>query len=128
MDAEVRIYNRTRKRLLASEGRAALSFQTRLRGLLGHRPLHPGQGLWIAPCNWIHTVGMGFPIDVLYLDREGRILQAAPAMHPNRIGPLVWRAKSVVELPVGAIDDSETRAGDYIEVTCTLAGDGMSHE
>jgi uncharacterized membrane protein (UPF0127 family) len=117
MGARLRIYNRARKRLLVSEGWAADSFWARLRGLLGHPPLQPGQGLWIVPCNWIHTLGMGFPIDVLYLDRTGQVLRMASEMHPNRIGHLVWRANSVLELPVGAIEDTGTRVGDRLEIT-----------
>jgi len=111
----LRIYNRTRGRLLVSEGWAARSFWSRLRGLLYRPPLRPGQGLWIESCNWIHTLGMGFPIDVLYLDQDGQVLRVALAMRPNRIGPLVRRASSVVELPVGAVEDSGTQVGDRLE-------------
>jgi len=117
MDTRLRIYNRSRKTLLASDGRAALSLRARLRGLLGHPPLQDGQGLWLAPCNWIHTLGMGFPIDVLYLGQEGQVLHAASEMRPNRIGPPIWRADSVVELPAGAIEHTGTRAGDWLEIT-----------
>jgi len=119
MGADLRIYNRTRKRLLTSEGRAARSLWSRVRGLLGTPPLHSGQGLLITPCNWIHTLGMGFPIDVLYLDREGQVLRMAAEMRPNRIAPPVWRASSVVELPAGAIEHTGTRAGDWLEITST---------
>ena len=122
MDTTLRIYNRARNRLLVSEGRAARSFWARLRGLLGRPPLQPEQGLWIAPCNWVHTLGMGFPIDILYLDREGKVLQAVSEMHPNCIGPLVWRASSAVELPAGAIEDTETRVGDRLEITWAPRG------
>lgn len=117
MGEALRIYNRARERYLASEGRTARSFWARLRGLLGCPPLRSGQGLWIAPCNWIHTLGMGFSIDVLYLDREGQVLRVTSGMHPNRIGPLVWRANSVVELPAGTIEGTGTRVGDWVEIT-----------
>ena len=117
MGAALRIYNQARERFLVSEGRAARSFWVRLRGLLGCPPLRPGEGLWIAPCNWIHTLGMGFSIDVLYLDRRGQILLVVSGMRPNRIGPLVWGADSVVELPAGAIEGTETRVGDWLVMT-----------
>jgi len=122
MGATLRIYNRTQKKLLVSEGRAARGFWTRLRGLLGRSPLHTGQGLWVAPCNWIHTLGIGFSIDVLYLDREGQVLHVTSEMHPNRIGPLLWRASSVVELPAGTIEDAGTRVGDRLEITWAPRG------
>jgi uncharacterized membrane protein (UPF0127 family) len=124
MAADLRVYNQTRERLLISKGGAALNSWSRLRGLLGHPLLHFGQGLLIAPCNWIHTLGMGCPIDVLYLDRKGQVLRVASEMRPNRIGPLVSRASSVVELPVGAIEHTGTRAGDRLEITWTLDGKG----
>ena len=116
MSTGLRIYNRSQDRFLISEGWTARGFWTRLRGLLGKPPLRTGQGLWIESCNWIHTLGMGFPIDVLYLDREGRVLRATSEMWPNRIGPLVWRASSVVELPAGTIMDSGTGVGDLLEI------------
>ena len=126
MAADLRIYNRNRERLLTSEGQTALNSWSRVRGLLGRPPLHFGQGLLMTPCNWIHTLGMGFPIDVLYLDREGRVLRMAPDMRPNRIGPLVWRASRVVELPAGAIEHTGTRAGDRLEITWVPDGEGKN--
>ena len=68
-------------------------------------------------CNWIHTLGMGFPIDVLYLNRKGRVVHITLAMPPNRIGPPVWQAHSVVELPIGAIERSGTEAGDDLDIS-----------
>lgn len=124
MGKGLKIYNRTRKTLVTSEGRAALNLWSRLRGLLGGPPLDSGQGLLIAPCNWIHTLGMGFAIDVLYLDRAGQVLRIVPEMRPNRIGHPVWRASSVVELPVGAIEHTGTRAGDWLEITWAPDGGG----
>ena len=117
MDTTLRIRNRTRDTLLVSEGRHARSFWTRLRGLLGQSTLRAGQGLWIVPCQWVHTLGMKSPIDVLYLDRDGWVVHAASEMCPNRIGSLVWRAKSVVELPSGVIEETGTSVGDQLEMT-----------
>ena len=67
---------------------------------------------------------MRFPIDVLYLDREGQILRMDVDMRPNRMGPLVWRATSVVELPVGAIERTGTKIGDRLEITRSPSGEG----
>jgi hypothetical protein len=124
MGAHLRIYSRTRKTLLTSEGRAALNLWSRLRGLLGGPPLYSGRGLLIAPCNWIRTLGMGFAIDVLYLHLAGQVPRMVSEMRPNRIGASVWRASSVVESPVGASGHSGTRAGDWLETTCTPDGKG----
>jgi len=123
MGAALRIDNKGRDKLLVSEGWSALGFWARLRGLLFCPPLLPGQGLWIMPCNWIHTLGMRSAIDVLYLDREGRVLHVASEMHPNRLGPLVWRARSVVELPAGTIDSTGTTVGDQLEIAWARQGE-----
>lgn len=119
----LRIYGQGGAKLLASEGRAALSFWARLRGLLAHPPLQPGQGVWIAPCNWIHTLGMRFAIDVLYLDQERQILHLVSDMQPNRIGAPVWRAHSVVELPAGTIKRTGTGVGEQVEIAWDHQGE-----
>ncbi|WP_245589264.1 DUF192 domain-containing protein [Chitinimonas koreensis] len=72
----------------------------RLRGLLGRRPLRRGEGLSLAPCNSVHTFGMRYPIDVLFLDRADRIVAIRPALPPWRLA-LCGSAWRVVELPAG---------------------------
>src|SRR5438128_2340768 len=65
-------------------------------GLLGRDGLPTGWGLWIAHCNGIHTFGMRFPIDVLFLDAEGKALRVVSALKPWRICGPFWKAKVVV--------------------------------
>lgn len=97
----------THARLLADDGRVvaevelATSPWSRARGLLGRRGLPPGHALWLAPCRSIHTVGMRFPIDVVFLDREGRALKVFEALPWGR---LVWggfRAHGALEFAGG---------------------------
>jgi len=57
---------------------------TRLRGLLGRQPLNQGEGILLRPCNLVHTVGMRYPIDVVFLRRDGLVLKVAPAVVPCR--------------------------------------------
>lgn len=72
----------------------------RMRGLLARPPLERGQALYISPCNMVHTVGMGYPIDVVFLRRDGLVLKVAPRVAPRRMrGHL--RAASVLELAAG---------------------------
>lgn len=72
----------------------------RMRGLLARPPLRGGQALFISPCNMIHTVGMGYAIDVVFLRRDGLVLKVAPGVPPRRMrGHL--RAASVLELAAG---------------------------
>jgi len=81
---------------------------------MGRSSLEEGEGLLIEPCNWIHTFGMAFSIDVLYLDDEGKVAYASYSLRPNRLGPFVRRAHSVVELPAGTIIHSGTNIGDRL--------------
>lgn len=109
-------YNVTRGRPLVERGNVADNFWTRLRGLIGHRPLEPGEGLMIKPCNSVHTFFMSFPIDVVYVSDEGAVVGLALALAPYRIGPIVRKAKFVLELPAGTIKETRTQVGDEISV------------
>ncbi len=90
----------------AGAGARALDVQVaattlaRMRGLLGRPPLGPGQAMLIRPCNLVHTVGMGYAIDVVFLRRDGLVLKVAAALAPRRASGH-WRAHCVLELAAG---------------------------
>ncbi|MCK9486737.1 MAG: DUF192 domain-containing protein [Dehalococcoidia bacterium] len=92
----------------------ARSLLARLRGLLGHPSLAPGEGLLLAPCNSVHTVGMRYPIDVLFLDRSGRVARAVHTLTPGHIVPYVRGATQAIELPAGTLQATGVRAGDEV--------------
>ena len=117
MAARLRALNRSRNTILVENGRVADTAWTRLRGLLGHKPLQPGEGLVLRGEKAIHTIGMGFAIDVLFLDREGIVNHFIPAMAPFRASPFVSPATDVLELPAGTIARTRTELGDLIELT-----------
>ncbi len=108
------IVNVTRNTTLARHTDVADSFWSRGRGLIGRRRLPEDHGLVIRPCNAIHTYFLSFPIDVLYLGRQSRVLRILPSLQPWRIGPIVWRGKAVVELPAGTAAQTGTMIGDII--------------
>ncbi len=83
-------------------------------GLLKHRGLEPGHGLWIVPCEGVHTFFMKFAIDVVYIDRKRRVKKVVRGLAPWRAS-LCVTAHSVIELPVGAIDRTATQKGDQLE-------------
>ena len=75
----------------------------RMRGLLGRTPLADDAGLWLVPCNSVHTAFMAYPIDVVFLDRALVVLQIVRALAPWR-SALRVRAHSTLELkPGGAV-------------------------
>jgi len=75
--------------------------------------LQPGDGLWIAPCEAIHTLGMKWPIDAIFIDKSYRVRKVSPNLPPWRIA-ICWRAASVLELPTGTLLQSGTQIGDIL--------------
>jgi hypothetical protein len=110
----LRIRNATRDKVLATAADVADSSQKRRTGLLKHTSLPAGEGLWIAPCEGIHSFRMKFAIDALFLDRNRKVLKIRHSMPPSRIS-LCLRAHSVLELPAGTAEATGTVAGDQLE-------------
>jgi uncharacterized protein len=121
-------FNRTRQTQLASALAIADTHWTRLRGLLGLRSsdFRNGFGLWIVPCRGVHTLGMGFPIDVLYLDRAMTVIRIQAGMKPWRVAPVMMLAASVLELPSHTTAETGTVVGDRIEITAGQDATGAS--
>jgi uncharacterized membrane protein (UPF0127 family) len=112
----MRAVNLTRNAVLVEHGEIADTCLTRLRGLIGHPSLAPGQGLLISPCNSVHMFLMSFPIDVVFADRADQVVGLAPDLRPNRVGPIVRSARYVLELPAGTIARTGTQVGDQLAV------------
>jgi uncharacterized membrane protein (UPF0127 family) len=108
---DARLIDSATGRELLGRLRLAVNPWTRFRGLLGTPRLAADQGLWLEPCNSVHMFGMAYPIDVVYLDREGTVVRILPHLRPWHLGPIVWGARSVVELPDGAIKRLDIRLG-----------------
>jgi len=117
--ADGQAFNRTRQTHLATDLAVADTHWTRLRGLLGlgTDDFRHGSGLWIIPCHGVHTLGMGFPIDVLYLDHGLRVLRVQEQVRPWRFTAVLRNAASVLELPCGTAVQTKTTVGDTIEIT-----------
>ena len=116
--ADGQAFNRTRQAQLATALAIANTHWRRLRGLLGlnSKDFGDGSGLWIVPCRGVHTLGMGFPIDVLYLDRGLKVVDIQSHVRPWRFTPVLMRASSVLELPCGKAAETNTVVGDTIEI------------
>ncbi|MHB1023747.1 MAG: DUF192 domain-containing protein [Acidobacteriaceae bacterium] len=110
----LKITNRTRSMALGEQIELADTELSRLFGLLGRRNLAPQQGLLIVPSNGVHTLCMRFPIDVLLLDKQGKVLAIYENLRPFRITRLIWKAWSALELPAGTISRTQTRIGDEV--------------
>lgn len=112
--ARARVTNVSRGRGLADAAMVAASFGGRLRGLIGRRPLGPGEGLVLVPCRQVHGFGLRAPVDVVFCDPRGRVVAVLAPLEPGRIGPAAPGARCAVELPAGTVAASGTRPGDVL--------------
>lgn len=103
-------------RRLADRVELANTFFKRLRGLMFRRRLAPDQALWLRPCNGVHTFWMLFAIDVIFLDRELRIVRLVENMRPFRVTRPHLAARSVLEMAAHSISSAGLRVGDRLEV------------
>jgi len=113
-DMRYKVTNRARSTVLANRLEVASSPARRSKGLLGRQGLGSGEGLWILPCESVHTFFMRFPIDLVYLDRKNRIRKLRSAVGAWRISACL-SAHSVIELPAGTICNTQTQRGDLLE-------------
>jgi uncharacterized membrane protein (UPF0127 family) len=113
------IENLTRARTLAGKAELARSFFARGRGLMGRASLPDSYALIIYPESSIHMFFMRIPIDVLFVDKQHRVValrEQLPPWHPFA-GVAPWRGQYVVEMPAGVIAASGTRVGDQLRVS-----------
>lgn len=116
-----RVQNLARGTLLGDRIEVADRGALRRKGLLGRDGLVEGGGLWIVPCEAVHTFCMRFPIDLVYLDRKKRVRKVRSSVPPWRVsGSLL--AHSVLELPAGTIQQSRTVRGDQLGIFFDGAG------
>ena len=100
-----------------------------MKGLLGRSTSNfgKGKGLWISPSEGIHTIGMSFPIDVAYLDAQGRVVRTYHKLAPYRIAAFKFKARSVLELPAGVLSESQTQKGDQLLFLALEEKQGEAH-
>ena len=112
----VRIINQTKNAILAIDVQVADTVLKRMKGLLGRKTFRAGEALVLKPSNSIHTLFMSFPIDVLFLDKENKVIDAI-TMPPSRLSKIYFHSVLVVELPVGTIRQTLTQKGDVIDIS-----------
>lgn len=110
----MRILNQTRGRCLADQVQPCRTFWRRWRGGLGKSRLAPGQGWYLAPCRAVHTLGLRYPIDAVYLSAQGRVLRIV-RLAPWRLGPWVGAARGVLELPAGTCTPETCQNSDQLQ-------------
>jgi len=111
-----RVRNVTRATSIGDAIETAETSAQRRTGLLKHGKLEEGAGLWIVPCEAVHTFFMKFALDLIYLDRKHRVRGIRREVGPWRFS-MCLPAHSVLELPSGTIDRTNTQKGDQLELT-----------
>jgi len=111
-------FNHTKQAFLASQLRCADSHLTRLIGLMGTPPetLGSGHGLWIVPCHGVHTFGMRYSIDLVYLNEKYEVVHIEENVKPWRVAAVCLEAATVLELSAHTIFQTGTAVGDKIEI------------
>ena len=112
--SRLKILNLTRQTALAHSVEVADHAAARRKGLLGRRSLPAGEGIWIVPCESVHTFCMKFPIDLVYLDRNKQVKKVRSSVAPWRLSACL-SAPSVLEFPSGTIHNTQTSPGDKLE-------------
>ena len=108
------VFNKTEESFLGLNVASANTSLMRLRGLLGTLKLKSGEGMWVVPSQGVHTIGLLFPVDVIYLDAENRVLDLVEHLRPFSIARLRLHCASVLELPPHTIYRSHTGVGDEL--------------
>lgn len=108
------MFNKTRESFLSLSVVAADTHLKRLRGLVGRLRLKSDEGIWVIPSQGIHTIGVLFAIDLVYLDAQHRVIALTESFGTFRIGPIRRNCASVLELPTRTIYSSQTVVGDEL--------------
>jgi len=110
---KVLVRNHTRNTVLGQAVELADTSAKRRTGLLKHERLEPGHGLWIVPCESVHTFFMKFAIDLVYVDKKHTVRKVRSAVPPWRLSACL-SAHSILELPAGTAQRTGTQPGDEL--------------
>ena len=112
------VYNQTRESFLSLGVAVADTIPARLKGLIGKITLKLDEGLWVVPSRGIHTIGVLFQLDLIYLNENHEVIHIVESFPTFRISPIIPQAASVLELPPHTIYSSQTQPGDHLLI-CT---------
>lgn len=110
----MQVFDLSKSKTIAGHTKVAKGFLERFRGLIGSAPLQEGEALWIPHCQGIHTFGMAYPIDAVYLNANMKIVRGVEKMRPYSFGPISFQTASVLELSAGSIRKLKIKTGDFL--------------
>jgi uncharacterized membrane protein (UPF0127 family) len=109
------VRNANRNTIIGEAIEVASTAAQKTKGLLGRDCLADGEGLMFKGCSSLHTFFMQFAIDIIFADRSLKVLKTAKSVKPFKLVAAPLRAYYAIELPVGAIDGSDTKPGDALQ-------------
>jgi hypothetical protein len=110
------VFNQTRRSFLSLGADVADTVLSRLIGLRGTKRLKADGGLWLVAAGGVDTLGLLFPVDVVYLDEARQVIHLIEHLKALRIGAFKKGCKSILQLPVRTIFHSETAVGDQLTI------------
>lgn len=116
----MQIVNLSRQTVIANKVNIADSFRKRLLGLMTRKSYAYGEGLVLKPCNSVHSFFMKFAIDVIFIDKEFKVLHILEDMRPNHFGPIIKGAYMAIEVPSGIVPWTETQIGDKLALKAQI--------
>jgi uncharacterized membrane protein (UPF0127 family) len=114
LQLELVLYSQKIEKKIAYEVRIANTFITRLQGWMGKQSATEGEALVISPCSSIHTFGMKFAIDVLFLNSNDQVIHRIQNLKPNRVSRVISSASKVIELRAGTIEQLDIKLQDEV--------------
>lgn len=108
------VFNKTRESFLSLNVGSADTHLARLKGLVGQFRIRPDEGIWVTPSQGVHTFGVLFAIDLIYLNADHRVIHLVESFGTFRIGPIRKDCSSVLELAPRTIYSSQTQVGDEL--------------
>ncbi len=113
---KIEIRNTTQNNIIASQGIMADTFLRRLKGLLGKTEISDDEALCIKPCKSVHTFFMRFPIDVIFIDRENKVINITKSLKPFKTSKYIKNAMYVIEIGAGMSEIKDVRIGDKVGI------------
>ncbi len=108
--------NKTTGEVIADKVTIAQDYKSRSIGLLNRQNLSENEAMLIKPCSSIHTFFMKFPIDVLFLSKEGRVVKIRHSLKPWRLSGCLLGCFMVLELQSGKLTKTTITIGNLVEI------------